>query len=240
MSDIEDSIHEWKRTLHARDGLRTERADELEGRLRAELQHLRGAALSEREMFLIATHRLGRSVARAAEPEQADPRSVWRQRWIWMLSGYILLAIAWKMISNAQSLAQWFSRTQSLAVVNTAALATYALGIAGVIWLARRSVRPRAAFDVSAWQRFVGTRRGIVELAVVGLVVECLVVYGSWLGFRQLEWAPGDTRVAFSGWVGWTLLVITLAGVPAAALCTLLWMDRRREQGESRDERAEA
>jgi hypothetical protein len=79
-----------------------------------------------------------------------------------------------------------------------------------------------------------------VGLAVVGLVVEWLVVYGSWLGYQQLDWAPGDTRASFDGWVGWTLLVVNVAGVPVAALCTLLWLDRRREQGDSRTDRIEA
>jgi hypothetical protein len=178
--------------------------------------------------------------ARAAETDRADPRSVWRKRWTWMLLGYVGLSLAFAMVGYLQVLAQWFSRTQSVTVVTIATVVTHALAITGVILLARWSTRRQATSDESIWRRMVGTRRGIVGLAVAGLLVEWVVVYGTWLGYQQLHWGPEDTRPFFFDWVGWTYMGVTVAGVPVAALCTLLWLDRRRAGDVDPSERIEA
>jgi hypothetical protein len=171
---------------------------------------------------------------RDAEPSNAA--AAWRKRWIWMLSGYFVLNIAVRSIGAVQMFAAAWALTLSESFVRVAAIAAYALMIFAAVVLARWWTRKASARETAAWQRASPTPRGIAKLALLGIAAQSAVL----LGARELSrigpiGAPNYFTGTF-GWMVWSLQAV----VPLAALCCLLWADRRRTPDQVRITQAEA
>jgi len=95
MFDSEAAVRNWKTALSSRDGMKADIADELEDHLRLVMEQLRAGSgnertrLSEEEIFLVATRRVGHPDRLAVEFERVVPGEAWRRRWIWLLCGYL-------------------------------------------------------------------------------------------------------------------------------------------------------
>ncbi|MBN2590493.1 MAG: hypothetical protein JXA96_11580 [Sedimentisphaerales bacterium] len=61
MFNLDEKIIKWRDSLRKSKSLETKDIDELEGHLRDEINELSGSKLSEQEVFLIATRRLGQT-----------------------------------------------------------------------------------------------------------------------------------------------------------------------------------
>src|SRR5215471_9788684 len=99
--DLNAAILNWRENLSHSPQFRAENLDELEAHLRDAIASMRGQRLTDEEIFLIATRRIGG--VRALEPEFAkvNAREVWLNRALWMLIGIQL----WSMIGGLASLA---------------------------------------------------------------------------------------------------------------------------------------
>jgi hypothetical protein len=151
--DLNAAIQRWRENLSQSPQFRAENLDELEAHLRDAIATMQGQRLTDEEVFLVATRRLGG--VHALEPEFAkiNAREVWLNRALWMLLGVQL----WSLLGGISRIASeltalglfgfgahlaigssrnWAAEIGVLAgVVQMFALA---LGLWGCFWLIRR------------------------------------------------------------------------------------------------------
>jgi hypothetical protein len=91
--DLNAAIQRWRENLSQSPQFRAENLDELEAHLRDSISTMQGQRLTDEEVFLVATRRLGG--VHALEPEFAkiNAREVWLNRALWMLIGIQLVWI---------------------------------------------------------------------------------------------------------------------------------------------------
>jgi len=97
MFDLSDAIRRWRERLAQSDAIRPPDIEELEAHLRDEVDRLPSTQLSEEEVFLVATHRLGDAEGLAREFAKVNPGAVWRYRLFWMAAG----ALGWTLLLQA-------------------------------------------------------------------------------------------------------------------------------------------
>ncbi len=227
MSDIETLIEGWRCTLLAREGMRVEHADELEDHLRLEIARLQGGALSEQETFLVAAHRLGNADAIAAEFEHADPRSAWRRRWIWMLSGYLGISVALRADLIAARYAELAPSRQGWGDLLFPVV--FILGLTALVAFAWwTGYARRAANGTSRFSASPRSRQFVLAWAILGgIVLSFAPLLGQWM--RQLSWIPDGMGVVSSRSVFLFLMQLLFWLAPTIALAILVWRDRAKQ-----------
>jgi hypothetical protein len=239
MFDLETAIRSWRETFLGREGVRAAQADELEDHLRQEVDRLRAGVqersplLSEEEAFLLAARRLGSTERLAEEFRKSDPRAVWRQRWIWMLCGYLGIGLAISLVSAAAALTLATAQSSGL----DARIAVYFLvvlaGAAGTLALARFVARSETR-SAPRLGRGLRSTAGLVALTLTAIALTAAV---SSLPGVVVAWyaSPSGFGLMETSGYRWMALAWGLAGlklVPFLALAGLLWRERARSERE--------
>jgi uncharacterized protein YjiS (DUF1127 family) len=103
--DLNEAIRRWQQQLDASPALSADNHEELESHLRASVQRLKDAGLSEEEAFLIAARRIGDHGLLEQEFAKVNSGSVWLTRAIWMLAGILVMNICGSLAAAAS----WFT-----------------------------------------------------------------------------------------------------------------------------------
>ncbi len=98
--DLNLAIQRWRENLARSSALRSENLNELESHLRDSIDRLRTRELSDEEIFLIATRRVGNPQKLEQEFGKVNGAAVWFDRCLWVLVAVQL----WAFISSASSL----------------------------------------------------------------------------------------------------------------------------------------
>jgi len=93
MFELDVAIKLWRADLLTREAIRPGDLDELESHLRESTASLWEHGLSEEESFLLALRRLGHPTALEAEFAKSNGPSIWARRFLWMLSGYLVVVL---------------------------------------------------------------------------------------------------------------------------------------------------
>lgn len=89
--DMNVSIRRWRDALACGESINTEKLDELQDHLEAELQQIPKQGLNDEERVLLAARRTGSLHQLEREYFDADPSYVWRRRVLWMIVGVFVL-----------------------------------------------------------------------------------------------------------------------------------------------------
>jgi hypothetical protein len=98
MFSISQAIINWRNNFKQYDQFSKEDLDELESHLRDEISVLKTKELTDEEAFIVAKQRLGTPNKIQAEYQKANPNQVWKNRFLWMLSGFVLIALIKSLI----------------------------------------------------------------------------------------------------------------------------------------------
>ena len=90
MFNLDEQIIKWRDSLEKSNSLKITDIDELENHLRDEINELRESKLSEQEVFLIATRRLGQTDNLADEYSKINKRRIFKQKVSWMILGILI------------------------------------------------------------------------------------------------------------------------------------------------------
>ena len=102
--DLNEAIRRWQENLAASPAVCADNLEEMASHLRASVQSLKAAGLSEAESFLVASRRLGAVDELRCEFSKVNRALVWRGRAFWMLAGMLVYLGASEfssLISNA-------------------------------------------------------------------------------------------------------------------------------------------
>lgn len=91
--DLTRSLKEWRTACAQSPALRPENLSELEAHLHDSMAALRRQGLSDEEVFLIATRRLGAPARLADEFGKVNPAKVWLDRLVWALVGMLFIQL---------------------------------------------------------------------------------------------------------------------------------------------------
>jgi hypothetical protein len=220
MTDVEARIQDWRRSLLAREGMRIEHADELEDHLREEMIRLQAAGLEDQETFLVAAHRIGHPASIADEFAQLDARAMWRQRWIWMLGGWLGISLLWKLNLIAASLVsapldEYGPPVYALVFVLGAVAFVTALA-----WTtrAKRGDRIRACF--------VRSRTALAAVAMMGCATTAV---WPWIMIRSLGRSGPWDRMLWTVAIPQSLVFFA----PIVALALFMWRDHGSRKSDS-------
>ena len=103
MFDLNEAIVQWRAALKAQPNFRSSDLDELEDHLREGISDLSGSGLTEEEIFLVSSRRLGKPEDLNGEFAIADPTIRRNFRLRWMVTGvlaFIFLWLASDVLSN--------------------------------------------------------------------------------------------------------------------------------------------
>lgn len=98
MFDLNQNIENWRRELRGNPSMSQEDVDELVSHLQDEIENLTGRGLSEEEAFWVARRRLGDASALSVEFSKVNRAAIWRQRLLWLLTGYFLLTMVPQLV----------------------------------------------------------------------------------------------------------------------------------------------
>src|SRR5689334_4860409 len=98
--DLNTAIQRWREDLACSAALRAENLNELESHLRDSIDTLLTRELSDEEVFLIATRRIGGAQNLEQEFSKVNGAAVWFDRCLWVVVAVQL----WAFISSASSL----------------------------------------------------------------------------------------------------------------------------------------
>ena len=149
MFDSEARIRDWKTALSSRDGMKADIADELEDHLRSAMEQLRAGPghertrLSEEEIFLVATRRVGHPDRLAVEFERVVPGEAWRRRWIWLLCGYLGGHFLFQVIITVAAIAFGTTRNIHPMLATTLYAAIILIGLLAIVLGARSEAMSR-------------------------------------------------------------------------------------------------
>jgi hypothetical protein len=99
MFQLENAIHNWKDKLYQSNTLTHSDIEELETHLIDEVSALKDKGLSEEEAFYVASNRIGSVDLLSCEFAKVNFNTLWMKRIVWLLSGYIIISFAQKLIS---------------------------------------------------------------------------------------------------------------------------------------------
>jgi len=94
--DLNQEIQRWRENLGRSPSFESDNLEELESHLRDSISSLEGKGLSLAEAFLIAVRRIGAGDAVESEFGKVNTRSVWLDRFLWMLVGYQV----WRLVTS--------------------------------------------------------------------------------------------------------------------------------------------
>jgi hypothetical protein len=233
--DLNAAIQRWRENLSQSPQFRAENLDELEAHLRDAIATMQGQRLTDEEVFLVATRRLGG--VHALEPEFAkiNAREVWLNRALWMLLGVQL----WFVLSSLTQVTSdltvvggliGFGRdlnpapgqawaTDIAVLFGVAQVAMWLLSIWGCVWFVRRREK-----GLQARATEVLRRPGLLALAVTAMWVVFLVIRSS--GFAENAFLHSKLTVKQLGLVGvsrmWSSVVLSIVEVIALTVVTAL------------------
>ena len=95
MFDLNEAIVQWRGALKAQPNVQSSDLDELEDHLREEISNLSGSGLTEEEIFLVSSRRLGKPEDLNGEFAIADPTTRRNFRLRWMVTGALALIFLW-------------------------------------------------------------------------------------------------------------------------------------------------
>jgi hypothetical protein len=182
--DLNRAIAEWRHHLGQSPAYRADDLEEMELHLRDASDQLRGAGLTDEEVFLVATHRVGPPQALEAEFAKINGRSVWLDRVLWILLGvqaWVLMGVVANMLSSLAGLfafkflagSSWLPRVPSgslqpvpillVIMINLLAIGAFC----ALCWMQVRRIGPRLP-DLLRQPGWLA-RRLIVLCAVISL-----------------------------------------------------------------------
>jgi hypothetical protein len=222
MFDLEMHIANWRREMHAVEGILPENLDEMEDHLLLQIEALEEAGLSGEEAFWVGRRRLGGAQPLAEEFCKVNGRSLWLPRLRWMIYGYLAVQ-AWVSLGSflADLLGQaglaYVLSLPTTAIVYTLLLACIPVGI----WLGLRQVLRTAG----AWQALFRQRRLWLGVGVAALVLlpavrwASTLLAGRWLDLNTLGYFAMVKSVV---WLVFSMVMpLFLAGL-------LAWLETRR------------
>ncbi|MEZ6116579.1 MAG: hypothetical protein R3C28_08390 [Pirellulaceae bacterium] len=120
MHRLDELIESWKQRLASHEALRTGDVDELEEHLRCAVQRYQQDGLSIEDVFFLAEHNLGSPTQLGSEFSKSNVDYVWTQRITWMLIGFVLMSVAFRMVGFVGRIAFWTGMSVSLSPTLTA------------------------------------------------------------------------------------------------------------------------
>ena len=193
MSDLDQRIAQWRRSLSQAEAVTANDLDELETHLRAAQTELAGQGLSEEEAFWLAERRLGHPKAIAAEYAKENPAALWGTRMLWMMAGYLAISVLLGGLHAAAQLAAVIGFMGGLRGLGAAVLYVsaqcigYVLAYWGVKSLVSRGIPSLAA----RWQPFLSSlrhQRALAAAVMMTLAVVGVRVANSLLSAWQARW----------------------------------------------------
>ena len=103
--DMNLAIRTWRENLSQSPQFRVENLDELETHLRDSIATMQDQRLTDEEVFLVATRRVGSAAVLASEFSKVNAGEVWLNRVLWMLIGAQLLSVIYSLSGLGSSLA---------------------------------------------------------------------------------------------------------------------------------------
>ena len=251
MFDLEQAITTWSNTCSSDPAVSNDHRNELETHLRDSIARLREQGnLSEEEAFLISGHRLGHPIDLQQEYQKVHLGETWRHRTLLMVSGYLLISLALKIIMAEQSFVGWLGLTLGLGPTNSVnhltgmphhwsallATVTRIIGLGGMTWFMLVLARgPQARFP--AFDRiFTMMNRLIqspVKTAAIWLILSFLLAAAQPL--LQIFITRQITAQEFGAYTG-SLSLYSFATHLLTILVlfsTVLWLSKRVPQQES-------
>jgi uncharacterized membrane protein len=214
MFDLESAIENWKHDFH-QDGLVSpENADELEAHLRDLTSDLQQKGLSQQEAFMIGTHRMGCAAELEKEFAKNCPTIWWRNRVMWMLTGYIAVSASGSLISMLVA----FASASALAIGWAGSTAGSAMVVLNALcWICVLVAIYRQTQKVG-----VGSDRfslvSAVSIGTLLILAPILRLYAHALGARMVD--PKDYGELL-GWTGFGgMFVHILVG---AFILAMIW-----------------
>ncbi|MBL8892028.1 MAG: hypothetical protein JNL67_18780 [Planctomycetaceae bacterium] len=89
MFDLARNLEVWLADASRSGSISPQNLNELESHLRDAIEDLTAKGLSDQEAFLVATYRLGTPETLNAEFRKVNGSDVWRDRILWIITGYI-------------------------------------------------------------------------------------------------------------------------------------------------------
>ena len=233
--DLNAAIQNWRQNLSQSPQFRAENLDELEAHLRDAVVAMQGQRLTDEEIFLIATRRIGGVCALESEFAKVNAREVWLNRALWMLLGIQLwfvlgglalivsdLASAVGMIGYGRT---WILRpsefwsTRIAVYSGIAQVGTLVLGVWFCWWLFRRKERVLAAGALQILNR----PRLLGLLVAIGFVMLVAIQFAGWFETLLLS---GNLSANQLGMMHasrtWASLGTGLTRILALLVCTAL------------------
>jgi len=112
--DVNEAISRWREGLRISATVRLEDIDELEWHLRDSAASLEARGLTPAEAFLVAQRRLGSPDALNREFGKVDPATIWFDRAMWMVAGFLLISWLTSLARTASILAGTAGFVQAL------------------------------------------------------------------------------------------------------------------------------
>lgn len=149
--DLNRAVKSWRDQFSQSPAFRGENLEELESHLGDSVDALQISGLSTEEAFVIATRRIGREASLEAEYGKINIRSVWLDRFFWMLVGIQAWGMVAALISaltrnaltygwiNTSNLYQEQGGSLTIAIFTAAHLAAIVASLAICWWLMNRN-----------------------------------------------------------------------------------------------------
>ncbi|MCA9197195.1 MAG: hypothetical protein KDA87_06630 [Planctomycetales bacterium] len=141
MHDVDKLIANWKSSIATSEALRNDDLDELEEHLRCAVERYQQKGLSLEDAFFLAERKLGSPGQLDGEFSKTNIDYIWTQRIAWMLIGFVLMSVAFRMVGFVGRIAFWTGMSVSLSPALTAVAQNAAIAIAwsGLLYLLIRA-----------------------------------------------------------------------------------------------------
>ena len=120
MHDVDKLIANWKSSIATSEALRNDDLDELEEHLRCAVERYQQNGLSLEDAFFLAERKLGSPGQLDGEFSKTNIDYIWTQRIAWMLIGFVLMSVAFRMVGFVGRIAFWTGMSVSLSPTLTA------------------------------------------------------------------------------------------------------------------------
>jgi hypothetical protein len=232
--DLNAAIQRWRENLSQSPQFRAENLDELEAHLRDAIATMQGQRLTDEEVFLVATRRLGG--VHVLEPEFAkiNAREVWLHRALWMLIGVQVWSVLFGLarvvaemtavsaLLSHRYLAAGSDRNWAAAIGFLSAVAqvlTFALGLWCCSWLIRRREQSLRSAVLGLLRR-----PGWLALAGVGTCGAFLLIH--FFGYVESFLLARTLRLQQFGFFcvarAWSILVLPIVQTVVVTAITVL------------------
>lgn len=198
--DLNAARARWQQDLAASPAFRGEDLEELASHLRASMQKVKSAGLSEAESFLIASRRLGSAHDLSREFGKLNRGRVWRTRSFWMLAGMLVYSLALdfsSLVSDAiEALSSLFLRNAIL--LGWISAAGWLAAIALAAFLFHRLATGHLVGITSSMARLLQRRKTAIAVLLGGIIASRVANAGAMILLVKIALRPDTARHFFA------------------------------------------